>query len=173
VAYYSQFPWQLYCTFTFPRRLRYGDEQARTIWNEFLSFLEAAHPDTICRLVAEESQHAHGVLAGIRLHYHALFASDTPIGETVIRDLWHKLVGNGKKSIEIDRYDPCRGAVGYCLKTVGSPDHGNITTYNDDLYAAERSVDWNKTAATRRRWRRQLERRAKAESLQGPCQLIA
>lgn len=173
VEYYNQFPWQLFCTFTFPRRLRNGDEEARTLWSEFVTRLEAAHPDTICRLVAEERQHAHGVLAGIRLHYHALFTSNTPVSETVIRDLWRQLVGNGKNSVDVQHYDPSRGAVGYCLKTVGSPDHGDVTTYNDDLYAAERPFDWNKNAASRRRWRRQLERRAKAESLHGYCQEIA
>jgi hypothetical protein len=151
VAYYSQFPWQWFCTFTFPRRLRYGDEEARTLWNLFLTRLEAAHPDTICRLVAEESQHADGVLAPVRLHYHALFASDTPISETVICDLWRNLVGNGKESIKVEQYDPRRGAVGYCLKTVGSLDYGYVTTHNEDLYVAERPTDWNRNAASRRR----------------------
>jgi hypothetical protein len=98
----------------------------------------------------------------IRLHYHTLFASDTPISEATIRDLWRQLVGNGKELVDVRRYDANGGAVGYCLKLVGSPD-GNISTYNDDLYTPERSVCWDKNAPARRRWRRQLERRANSQ----------
>jgi hypothetical protein len=162
VAYYSRYPWQLFCTFTFTRRLRGGEDEARLLWGEFLNRLEAAHLDTICRLVAEESRHAHGQLAGVRLHYHALFASDTPIGESTIRDLWRQLVGNGKSLVEIRRYDPAEGAVGYCLKSLAVG--GDISTFNDDLYAPDRPADWDRNADSRRRWRRQMERRARSES---------
>jgi hypothetical protein len=158
VDYYSQIPWQLFCTFTFPRRLRNGDDEARSLWSIFIEKLEASHPDTICRLVAEESRHAHGGLSDIRVHYHVLLTSDTPIDGATIRNLWRSLAGNGKKLVDIQKYDPEQGAVGYCLKLLDSPD-GQVSSYNEDLYLPERPADWDRNGKSRRRFYRQMKRR--------------
>lgn len=158
-AYYRKFPWQLFCTFTFLCNLRNGDAEARWRWSRFIDELEHLHGDTIGRLVAEESRHAHGALSGIRLHYHALFVSNRPPSQVLMRDLWKKYCGNGKNLIDIKAYDPSKHAVEYCLKLHGSF-NGEIDIQNLDLYAPERPIGWNRNCWARRRWRRQLERQA-------------
>jgi hypothetical protein len=62
-------------------------------------------------------------------------------------------------------------AVGYCLKTLAVG--GEILTFNEDLYAPDRPDDWARNADSRRRWRRQMERRAEGHSLQVPVSALA
>jgi hypothetical protein len=155
----SKIPWQWYATFTFPRNLLNGDEEARSRWQDFMRELEANHPDTIARAVAEESRHAGALLSGIRLHYHALLTSDVPLNANLIRRLWEKYSGNGKDLLDLRRYQVNGGAEYYLLKLLGSAD-GELTLEHCDLFQPEGPRDWNRNARTRRRWRRQLERRA-------------
>ena len=159
--YYRQFPWQLFCTFTFPRRFRNGDAETRWVWPHFINELERTHRDTVGRLVAEESRHAYGQLAGIRLHYHALFTSQHPISEPLLKELWRKYAGNGRKLIDVRQYDPSRGAVEYCLKLHGTFD-GEIDFFNLDLYKPGSETNWKGNSASRRRLRRHMQRRPEA-----------
>ena len=154
VAFYKSFPWRWFCTFTFPRRLRNGDEEARYRWKSFIDDLERKHGDTIGRLVAEESRHSFGVLSGIRLHYHALFASDHAVSPSLIRTLWKMHAGNGMSLADIRAYNPRRNAVAYCLKLHGSH-HGQIEIHNLDIYCPTRPTNWDRNSKSRRRWRRQ------------------
>lgn len=158
VSFYKRFPWQLFCTFTFPRRLRNGDEEARWLWKVFINELEYEHRDTIGRLVAEERRSASGSLAAIRLHYHALFASDHLISVSLVRTIWNKYAGNGTTLSDIRVYDPRRNAVAYCLKLLGSMD-GEFDIYNLDLYSPTPPSTLNRNSRSRRRWRRQMSRR--------------
>jgi hypothetical protein len=161
--YYRNFPWEWFITCTFARPFRYGDDEARSRWKGFMDELELRHRDTIGRLVAEESRHASGALAGIRLHFHALLVSNAPISELLLRDLWKTYAGNGKKLIDVQKYDASRGAVEYCLKLHGSFD-GETDFYNLDLYSDQPPEGWNHNSQSRRRWVRHLRRRAYAQA---------
>jgi hypothetical protein len=158
--YYKGFPWQWFCTFTFPRLPR-GDDDARSRWKHFINDVERTHGDNIGRLVAEESRHASGALSEIRLHYHALLTSDHAVPVSLLRDRWKKYAGNGKKLIDVQQYDQSKRGVEYLLKLHGSWD-GEIEFANLDLYSAHPPEGWDRNCCSRRRWRRQLARRALA-----------
>lgn len=158
IAFYRRFEWQLFATFTFARRLRNGDEEARWRWKGFMNELEREHGDTIGRLVVEEARHSSGALSGIRLHYHALLASDRPLSTALVRRLWAQYAGNGRRLADIRQYDPRGNAVAYCLKLHGSM-AGDLDLHNLDLYSPIRLAAWDRNSRSRRRWRRQLARR--------------
>lgn len=159
VAFFERFPWQLFCTFTFGRRLRNGDAEGRWAWKQFMNELERDHGDTIGRLVAEEKRYGSGGLSEIRLHYHALFASDHIIAGSTIRRAWSIYAGNGRNLVDVRTYDRSSSAVAYCLKLHGSME-GELELYNLDLYSPIQSLGCEANSRSRRRLRRQLARRS-------------
>ncbi|MFP5205901.1 MAG: hypothetical protein ACLGSH_11140 [Acidobacteriota bacterium] len=151
-------PWQLFCTFTFPKRV--SDQEAVKTFDEFIAELESFYNSDIAYVRGDEKRFSGCGKPASPRHFHALFACDERLSASYITFRWSEKVGERSvgESASIVPYAPQLGGVYYVLKSINQP-HGDWAMHKLDHFLPNREPICSNWRA-RRHLRRRLAREA-------------
>ena len=145
-AFLDKLPFQQYVSLTYrsPRSLGLADATCK-LW---LETLERHHRSPIGAVTSIES------VNGGHTHHHLLLLSTAPLDIEFEKTTWFFLSrASSRHSIEIQPYDPSRGALSYVIKTYGSP-QDEVELRSLEIFASHDQTFWKRNARQRRRYRR-------------------
>lgn len=161
-AFFNQIPWQVYGTFTFPKKET--DQRADRTFCDFLRMLESHLRTALGYVRGDEKRIAPSGLGKppTGRHFHFVLASRAKLNPETIEYLWKCMVGNGSGFdsfgnpvlggyAKVRPYDPHRHGLEYCLKGLNYPNDFWDWRFSDNLYLFLPNVLVNSRMRRRRR----------------------
>jgi hypothetical protein len=150
-------PWQLFCTFTFAWRV--SDPQAIKVFDAFINRLERLYKADVCYVRGDEKRFSGCGKPACARHFHALLACAAPLIPWSVELLWKEIAGNRKDGTgALARpYDQNLEGASYALKFINQLD-GDWAPRKLELFLPDSMFVQDKTARSRRRLRRHLQR---------------
>jgi|GEM_PF-2007054 len=164
VAYLGSINWQWFCTFTVTRPVRNGDDERRSIWDEYLRRIHEGHRDTLGYVWAEDRRDALNNCARIKAHFHAVLVSNLRPDRAMLLEEWAELAGHAKYTAKIDAYDPSLDGLRYVLKLIDRPQA--YWGLSPDIQYFLPEIPTGSDCQSRRRFRRHMQRLVQAQRIQ-------
>jgi hypothetical protein len=117
-AWLVKVPWQLFCTFTFARKV--SDQQADKTFIEFINRLESSLKCNVAYVRGDEKRFSGCGKPACGRHFHALLTSEKPLPAAVVAFFWKSMFGkrSDDAGIQAEPYDSHQNGVSYVVKSI-------------------------------------------------------
>lgn len=159
--YRNAFTWTWYITLTFSESLSAGAAWQRL--EDYLRLIEETHRTPLSCMIAQENKYSGlGIPTG-RIHFHLLvFCPTNTVSLEMLTDTWKSARFGGDRtkgaSADVRHYLPDGSAAYYLLKNLHHPSF-DLKLRTIEGASKRRSVSFATSNESRRRWRRQQERK--------------
>jgi hypothetical protein len=146
------FPWKLFCTFTFSRRV--FDEKANNVFADFINQLERFLGCDVGYVRGDEKRFSGCGKPACGRHFHVLLTSAAPMTSGSVEQLWKSVAGGWSDDTGalVLLFDPALRGVSYVLKLINQLD-GDWDFRNLHLFHPGGEPEF-----THRRFRRRMRR---------------